>query len=174
VVREAGAAKGTFYVYFSTWDDLLETLRTRVFASFESAHPIPYEPDAAIDWMSSFERLAEAFVDAVGEMGGLHDVLFHTDFAQRRPIPVGEHPVARLAGLIRLGQSVAAFADVDPEPTAQLLFAVMHETADSVVAGGDRQRALAAMRRVLRATLEPVHRRGRQPEAGRGETFAER
>jgi hypothetical protein len=92
--------------------------------------------------------------------------LFHSDFAQRCPIPVDEHPVSRLAALIRLGRSVGAFADVDPESTAQLLFAVIHETADSVVAGADSKRALKAMRHVLRRTLEPVPQGRPRPDGG--------
>jgi AcrR family transcriptional regulator len=162
VVREAGAAKGTFYVYFPTWDDLLATLRARIFAAFEQAHPVPQHPDRSVDWLGAVDQLAEAFVDAVGELGGLHEAVFHSDFAQRRPIPAAEHPVSRLAALIRLGQSIAAFAEVDPEPTARLLFAVIHETADAVTSGEDREFALAAMQRVLRRTLEPAE--PEQPE----------
>ena len=111
---------------------------------------MPKHPDPSLDWLGSHRQLAEAFVDAVGELGGLHEAVFHSDFAQRRPMPADEHPVSRLAALIRLGQSIAAFAEVDPEPTARLLFAVIHETADAVASGEDRERALAAMRRVLR------------------------
>jgi hypothetical protein len=40
--------------------------------------------------------------------------------------------------------------------TARLLFAVIHATADAVASGEDRERALAAMQRVLRRTLEPA------------------
>lgn len=154
VVREAGAAKGTFYLYFPTWDDLLETLRTRVFEAFLDSHPIPHGPDAATDWTALFCDLGEAFVDAVGVMGGLHEAIFHSDFAQRRPMPLETHPVGRLAALIRFGQASEALADVEPEPTARLLFAVLHETADAVAAGEDRQAALRAMRRTVRKMLE--------------------
>jgi hypothetical protein len=37
----------------------------------------------------------------------------------------------------------------------RLLFAVIHETADAVEAAEDRERALAAMRWILRRVLEP-------------------
>ena len=37
VVAEARAAKGTFYVYFATWDDLLMAVRARIFAAFQAA-----------------------------------------------------------------------------------------------------------------------------------------
>jgi AcrR family transcriptional regulator len=154
VVREAGAAKGTFYVYFPTWEDLLETLRDRSIKAFDAAFPVPAGTGADLDWLRLVERLAVAFVDGVMAMGGLHTVLFHTDFAQRRPLPDADTPIGRLIAIVRAGGEAGAFADVDATLVGRLLFAVIHETADAVVAGADRRRALAAMRRVLRKTLE--------------------
>lgn len=153
VVREAGAAKGTFYLYFPTWDDLLELLRQRIIAAFQQAHPMPVESKEVGDWPMTLENFAVAFVDATIAMGGLHDAIFHGDFPQRRPMSGDVHPVGRLAALIRAGQENAAFADVDPDPVARLLFAVIHETVDAILAGEDRERALAAMGWVLRRTL---------------------
>jgi len=34
-VGAAGAAKGTFYVYFDSWEDLLLAIRARVYESFD-------------------------------------------------------------------------------------------------------------------------------------------
>ncbi|HKU97111.1 MAG TPA: helix-turn-helix domain-containing protein [Vineibacter sp.] len=153
VVREAGAAKGTFYLYFPTWDDLLEVLRERVVTAFDEAHPVPDAGDPGADWLRLFDRLAVAFVDAVMAMGGLHAALFHSDFAHRRPVTPADHPVNRLTAVIQAAQKAGAFAKVDPAATGRLLFAVIHETADAVAAGEDRKQALAAMRWVLRRTL---------------------
>ena len=154
VVSEAGAAKGTFYLYFPTWDDLLEALRARVFERFEAANPLP---DAAqqedIDWPATLDARATAFVDAIQDMGGLHDVLFHGDFAQRRPLPADSDAVGRLAMLIRSGRDAGCFAVSDIGVTARLLFAVIHEAADLLAAGTDRAAALAGMRQILRRAL---------------------
>src|SRR5215468_6049285 len=83
VVREAGAAKGTFYLYFPTWDDLLDAIRRRLVVAFDAVHPIQLDRDASVDWPKLLDRLAVAFVDAIIGMGGLHTVLWHTDFAQQ-------------------------------------------------------------------------------------------
>jgi len=88
------------------------------------------------------ERLAIAFVEEVAAMGGLHEVLFHTDFARRRPVAEKDDPVRRLERILRAGREAGAFADLDAGPTARLIFAVIHETADAVEAGEDRERAL--------------------------------
>jgi AcrR family transcriptional regulator len=155
VVREAGAAKGTFYLYFPTWDDLLEAIRGRIIVTFDDAHPLQIETTARMDWPLVLDWLAVAFVDAVVAMGGLHTVLFHTDFARRRPIRDADNPISRLTAVIRAGRDAGAFAVVDENLTGQLLFAVIHETADILVAGGDRERTLTAMRWMLRRTLDP-------------------
>lgn len=155
VVREAAAAKGTFYLYFPTWDDLLEAIRGRTIKAFDEAHPVRIGAGAELDWPRVLDRLAVAFVDAVVAMGRLHTVLFHTDFARRRPIPDNDNPISRLMGIVRAGREAGAFADVDADLVGRLLFAVIHETADAVEAGEDRERALAAMRWMLRRVLEP-------------------
>jgi hypothetical protein len=85
----------------------------------------------------------------------LHTVLFHTDFAQRRPIGDADNPINRLTAVIRAGQEAGAFARVDLTLSARLLFSVIHETADALASGEDRERVLAAMRWILRKTLAP-------------------
>lgn len=154
VVREAGAAKGTFYLYFPTWDDLLEAIRERIVVAFDAAHPLQIEACAPADWPQLLDWLAVAFVDAIGGMGGLHAVLWHTDFAQRRPIPPANNPINRLIAVIQAGQRAGAFARIDAVLAGRLLFAVIHETADVLAGGEDRERALAAMRWILRRALE--------------------
>ena len=154
VVREAGAAKGTFYLYFPAWDDLLEAIRGRLVAAFDATHPLQIEACTQADWPQLLDWLAVAFVDAIVGMGGLHAVLWHTDFAQRRPMPPTDNPINRLTTIIRAGQAAGAFARVDAALAGRLLFAVIHETADALVSGEDRECALAAMRWILRRTLE--------------------
>jgi len=153
VVREANAGKGTFFVYFPTWDDLLEAIRARSFDRFRARLPLPSEVDGPVDWPALMDQLGEAFMDFNLELGGLHDVLFHSDFARNRPIPTAEAPPAYLSAMIKAGKEAGSFADVDADPVARLLFAVMHEAADSVRAGADRSRTLSAMRAMVRATL---------------------
>jgi AcrR family transcriptional regulator len=153
VVRAAGTAKGTFYLYFPTWDDLLKAVRTRIFANFEAVHPLPLEAPPGFDWMGHLLELAEAFVDAVVRMEGLHEAIFHSDFAARHPMSEEMHPVGRLARLLRAGQAAGSFGPFEPEPMARLIFAVIHETADAVAEGDDRESCLRAMRQVLGRAL---------------------
>ncbi|MFC3077786.1 TetR/AcrR family transcriptional regulator [Phenylobacterium terrae] len=153
VVREVGVARGTFYLYFPTWDDLLEAVRARLFEAFDHTYPLPSEVRRPVDWPAALDWLVEAFVDFTVGLGGLHDAIFHSDFAQRRPS--GDDAVVRLTAIIRAGQEAGSFAAVDAEPTARLLFAAIHEATDAVAAGADRDRTFAALRHILRGSLCP-------------------
>ncbi|HEX2560929.1 helix-turn-helix domain-containing protein [Phenylobacterium sp.] len=153
VVREAGVAKGTFFLYFPSWDDLLETVRDRLVSEFDAAYPLPTEADGPIDWPALVEWQAGAFVDFTLSRRGLGEAVFHSDFAERRPL--ADHGIVRLAAVIRAGQEAEAFGRVDPEPTARLLFAAIHEAADAVAAGADRDAMIAALNTLLRRTLAP-------------------
>jgi AcrR family transcriptional regulator len=58
VVREAGVAKGTFFLYFPSLDDLLETIRTRIVSEFDSLNPLPTEVEGPVDWPALVESQA--------------------------------------------------------------------------------------------------------------------
>ena len=153
VVREAGVAKGTFFLYFPTWDDLLETVRQRLVSEFDKANPLPTEAREPVDWPGLVESQAAAFIDFTLTRRGFGDAVFHSDFAERRPL--ADNAILRLSAVIRAGQEAEAFGPVDPEPTARLLFAVIHEAADAVAGGADRAVILAALKSLLRRTLAP-------------------
>ncbi len=154
IVSAAGAAKGTFYLYFPSFDDLLEALRTRVFEAFDAGHPFS-PPQTRDAWLHNLECLALAFVETVIDMRALHGALFHSDFAARRPVASEIHPVNRLAAIIREGVAAGGFRKVNPLPTARLLFAAIHETADAVCDGASARAAKAALKDVLRSVLAP-------------------
>ena len=87
VVREAGVAKGTFFLYFPSWDDLLETVRDRLAAEFERANPLPTEADGGpVDWFAVLDGLTAAYIDVAAARQGIGEALFHSDFAERRPL----------------------------------------------------------------------------------------
>lgn len=153
VVREAGVAKGTFFLYFPTWDDLLETVRQRLVSAFDTAHPLPTEVEGPVDWPRLVETQACAFIEFTLSRRTVGEVIFHSEFAERRPL--ADNAVLRLSAVIRAGQEAQAFGPVDPEATARLLFAAIHETADAVAGGADRAAALAALRHLLRRSLAP-------------------
>ncbi|MDO8901279.1 MAG: helix-turn-helix domain-containing protein [Phenylobacterium sp.] len=155
VVAEAGAAKGTFYLYFATWDDLLEALRNELFDRFEAQAPEPVESLDPIDWPATLRGMARAYIAFNLEMEGLHDALFHSDFARNRPVPRHRGGPARLAAMIRAGQEAGAFGPVAPDLTARMIFAAMHEAADAAREGEDLRDVTAALDTLMNRALTP-------------------
>ena len=153
VVREAGVAKGTFFLYFPTWDDLLETVRQRLVSDFDAAYPLPTEVDRPVDWPALVAWQAGAFIDFASARQGIGEALFHSDFTERRPL--ADNAILRLSAVIRAGQEAEAFGPVDPEPTARLMFAAIDEAAHAVAGGAERAAILAALQGLLRRTLAP-------------------
>lgn len=145
VVAEAGAAKGTFYTCFPTWDDLLEEIRARKSADLLRDMASALTPKTDEEWRMALPTIAGKFVAFVEGMGGLHEALFHSDFAQARPLPRQARPSARLAALLRNGQEAGHYAAFAPEPVARLLFSLIHETADAIVEGADRRDAIETL-----------------------------
>jgi AcrR family transcriptional regulator len=152
VVEEAGAAKGTFFVYFPTWLDLVIALRARAFEQFDGQYPL--KTGKTPDWTSITLRLAEGFVDFTVGMGKLHDVIFHGEI-EGEPEGAGGSAIARIAALIRAGQTAGQFGRLDPEPAARALFAMLHATADAVAAGAPRDKEVATLRLLIRRCLAP-------------------
>jgi AcrR family transcriptional regulator len=149
VVAQAKAAKGTFYAYFDSWDDLLEVIRQRTIAELERAAGPIIAPGPGTDWTKVLPALAVLLIDFIIASGGLHDALFHSDFTRKRPMPPETRLAARIANILRTGMAAGAYAKLDPEPTGQLISAVIHETADQILAGADSARSVEALNRLL-------------------------
>jgi len=153
IVAAARAAKGTFYVYFESWSDLIKALRERVLAQFYKRYPIVF-PKRKQDWWALFDRLSAGFIDFTLEMEGLHQAVFHTPMAE----PPGEEAVQTIALLLQSGAAAGAFATTDAAPLARLIFAMLHETVDAIEAGADRKRAMKALHDLLHRALAPDER----------------
>jgi AcrR family transcriptional regulator len=154
VTAAAGAAKGTFYLYFPSWDDLLVAVRDRIFDEYAAVVRTQLADPRHVDWWALLDAECVRFVDFIVELGGLHDAIFHGPITYR-PIDDTRSATKLVAELLRAGIAAGAFAPVDIEPSAQLLFAALHTTADAIAQGGDRARFLQALRRLLHRWLLP-------------------
>lgn len=152
IVAAANAAKGTFYLYFPSWDDMIAALRERVFAGFYARHPLTPLPKTPRAWREFVEKTAIGFVDFTLEMGGLHIALFH---GPSPAVPPAGDAVAVLTRLLDAGKAAGAFPKIDSATMAGLIFAAAHQTVDMIEAGADRTAALKSLRHLLRRTLAP-------------------
>jgi AcrR family transcriptional regulator len=152
ITSAARVAKGTFYLYFPSWEHLLLTMRERILAQYAGEVEVKFAGVDAASWRTNCEAECVRFVDFVVSLGGLHTALFHG--------PIADHPIADeqsarhvIARFLGHGMELGAIEGVDIEPCAGLLFAILHSTADEIARGGDRERLIGVMRQLLRRWL---------------------
>lgn len=153
VVAEAGAAKGTFYLYFASWEALLLEIRARIFTEFHHRYLGGARHAIDPDWKAFVVELSEAFVDFSLELGGQHEAIFHGPIAGRPPRDGESDAVSIIADVLRAGTAAGAFSVEDADATARLVFAVLHETTDAIQSGADRARAIAALHDLMRRAV---------------------
>lgn len=145
VTAAAGAAKGTFYRYFTSKDDLLMALRLRYADDFMDH--IVHRLDAAADrgWAERISALVEAGTDFAVANIGAHNVLFHLPGV----VPSDPHElhglelpfITWLADFIRAGTADGAFSVADPDTTALLFYSAFHGSLDREAHRGPVDRA---------------------------------
>jgi AcrR family transcriptional regulator len=152
VVSAAGAAKGTFYLYFPSWEDLLLTLRGRVVERFQADFVMDGEYDARA-WPKQIETVCINFVRFILDLEGLHEVLFHgplrSDVDSRAQSAASDW----LKELLLRARRGGAVKGLDLEATARMLFAIIHSTADAIEHGANASKQEAALRTVIRRIL---------------------
>ncbi|GAA4930249.1 AcrR family transcriptional regulator [Nonomuraea thailandensis] len=154
VTAEADAAKGTFYVYFSSWEDMLAAVRDHVLRDYVERFHRLAESAEPIDWWATLDTECAAAIEDISRPGGLHAAVFHSapESADGGRLDV----VGAIATALRRGMDDGAFRQVDPHIAATILFTVLHGAADAIAAGEQRQGWLEAVRDLTRQWLAPA------------------
>jgi AcrR family transcriptional regulator len=156
ITTAARTAKGNFYRYFATFDDLLIAVRDHLLDTHRRQVEQRLATRTTVDWWTVLEDELDAFLDFQVGSGRLHDAVFHSPATAALPIDEHRSADTLIAELLRAGIADGAFAEVDVEPTAVLLFHILHGAGDDIAAGRDRDRARAAALHMIRATLQPA------------------
>jgi AcrR family transcriptional regulator len=155
ITAAAGTAKGNFYRYFSTWDDLLVAVRDHVLDCYRDDIAQRYAERSRIEWWKAMDEEIDRFLDFQLSLGGLHEAIFHGAAAQAQPIDQHRSAASMLAWFLTVGISAGAFASVDVESVAPLVFDMLHGAADAIAAGADDARVRRATRHIVHRVFEP-------------------
>lgn len=133
IVRAADVAKGTFYVYFKTKDDILLALRERFISGFcerlESALASP----PAEDWRRRLDTFVATAVTGYLDHVSLHDLVFHEYRPSNRRMKRDNPVILRLSGFLSDGAAHGAWSLGDSRLTAVMLFNAIHGAVDDNV-----------------------------------------
>lgn len=154
VTRAAGAAKGTFYLYFASWEEMLVAVREHLLTENIAAIRARFAAAGPAGWWAALEWACRGFVDFVVEMRELHTAIFHG--------PIAHHPMAAhcssdklIAELLHDGIAAGVCRPVNADEAAPLLFAALHAAADGVAREGGRTAKIETFLEMLRAWLRP-------------------
>lgn len=152
VTRTAGAGKGTFYLYFPSWEEMLAVVREHLIEDCNS--PIRHAPATRepVDWWAVLDEQCVRFVDVVIEFDRNHGLIFHSALPNDPDRESGSS-TALLATALERGVADGCFGPVDVDIAARMLHAVVHTAADAVLEGGDRERWISACTRLARSYL---------------------
>lgn len=171
VVRDAGVAKGTFYLYFQSKDQLLLGLQR----DFETT--LVDRIDAAVaaagdGWDDRLDAWVQAVFDDFPTSRALHDVLYHHPVGTRQSTatasdqPAHRDLVASLTDLITDGIAAGAYHVDDAELTAALLCGAVHRAFDRIwhrEEMDDTPRLIAAARQLFHRAVGVPSRTPRHP-----------
>lgn len=133
IVRAADVAKGTFYFYFKTKDEVLQALRSRFVEGFCKRLEDAVATKARDDWVGQLDAWLEAGVNGYLDEFELHDLVFHEFRPSNRRMKHDNPVIAHLTDLIEGGAKVGAWSVRHPRLTAVMLFNALHGAVDDEI-----------------------------------------
>jgi AcrR family transcriptional regulator len=131
ITTGAAVAKGTFYLYFSSKEDVLAALRGRFAQELSARIQTAVARNGDDDWRGKLASWAEAGIVGYLDSIQLHDILFYgTPRPPARKGLVKNDIIDHLAGMLREGVAAGAWSVDDPQFTAMFLFNGLHSAVD--------------------------------------------
>jgi AcrR family transcriptional regulator len=126
IVASADVAKGTFYLYFDSKEELLLALQHRFVADLCHKLELAMDRPRTSDWHGRLRRWLETAVVGYFEAWGLHQIVFR-DFRPSKRRKKHKNPIVeQLANFLRKGHRAGAWSAEAPHSTAKLLFHALH------------------------------------------------
>jgi AcrR family transcriptional regulator len=126
ITAGASVAKGTFYLHFSSKDDVLAGLRERFVRDLVGGIDAAVSRRAKHDWRGKLEAWATASIDGYLDALPLHDIVFHEFHPHSRAAHSDNVLVDHLGALLDAGATAGAWKIEDSRFTAVFLFHGYH------------------------------------------------
>ncbi len=156
ITSGADVAKGTFYLYFSSKEDVLAALRDRFAQELLIGIKTAIAEKRKEDWKGKLATWAEAGVTGYLDSIRLHDVLFYGSRPPTRRGLVNNIVIDHLIELLQAGVDAGAWSIDDPNFTAVFLFNGLHSVVDDAVTAEKRVNRSRLANRLQRLCLRAV------------------
>jgi AcrR family transcriptional regulator len=163
IVLAAGVGKGTFYIYFSSKDDILLGLRDRFINGFLDLIHKRLSMEPPEDWGGRLTAWVDALVSGYLANVRLHDVVFHgvDPDARRQRVGTPDAVTESLSDLLHNGVKAGLWHVDNVELTAAMLFHSLHAAVDHVIAHPEKRVSnkvlVAYCNRFFRHALQARH-----------------
>ena len=151
ITNGARVAKGTFYLYFSSKEDIRAALGERFGQAHLAGIRAAVDSKKEEDWKGKLAAWAQAAVAGYLDSIRLHDILFYSSAPPTRKGLVNNVAIDHLADLLKAGSNAGAWKIDDPRFTAVFLFSGFHAVVDDAYTREKR-----VNRRRLAARLEQM------------------
>ncbi|WP_449255982.1 TetR/AcrR family transcriptional regulator [Bosea sp. (in: a-proteobacteria)] len=136
ITSRAGVAKGTFYLHYSSKEEIHGALGERFTSQFLQTLTAAVARRGDRDWHGKLAAWSKTAVTGFIEKQELVNMLFHTHPSppDSAPNPIVEH----LKALLKAGLKDQAWAVDDPDLAALFVFGGLHAIVDEVLLGARR------------------------------------
>ncbi|HEY4739670.1 MAG TPA: TetR/AcrR family transcriptional regulator [Candidatus Acidoferrales bacterium] len=131
ITSGANVAKGTFYLYFSSKEDVLAALGERFAQELLATIKAAIAEKANEDWKGKLGVWAQAGVHGYLDSMRLHDIIFYGSRPRTREGRVDNIIIDHLCGLLQGGVDAGAWSVDDARFTAVFLFSGLHGVVDA-------------------------------------------
>jgi len=138
ITSGADVAKGTFYLYFSSKDDVLAALGDRFAQELLATMKAAIAEKANEDWKGKLAAWARAGVNGYLDSMRLHDIIFYGSRPRTRGRLVDNIIIDHLCGLLQGGVDAGAWSIDGARFTAVFLFSGLHGIVDASHVTGKR------------------------------------
>jgi AcrR family transcriptional regulator len=134
ITTRAAVAKGKFYLYFSSKDDLLGALRKRFAEELLARIRAAIGKQSQAHWKERLSAWAKAIIAGYVASMRLHDILFYAARPPSREGLTDNIIIDDLYRLLAAGVSAGAWSIDDPRFTAVFLFSGVHGVVEEAFA----------------------------------------
>jgi AcrR family transcriptional regulator len=156
ITSGANVAKGTFYLYFSSKDEVLGALRDLFAQQLLAKIRTAIAKKRTDDWKGKLAAWVDACVSGYLDSMRLHDILFYGSPPPARHGLVKNIVIDHLDELLQSGVHARAWSIGDPHLTAVFLFNGLHSVVDIAGSKTKRVNPVVLTHKMQRLSLRAV------------------
>src|SRR5271169_4382203 len=156
ITSGADVAKGTFYLYFSSKENILAALGDRFCQKHLEGIKAAIAAKSEDDWRKKLATWANACFTGYLDSIRLHDIVFYGSRQRTREGLVDNAVINHLSDLLQAGMEARAWSVEDPRFTAVFLFSGLHAVVDDAYSKEKRVNRTRLRQRAERLFLRGV------------------